>query len=281
MQSSFGANGKHKLTPFYPGYAARVALSSNPWNQSAFETQICAIILAPTLICISIYLTIKHLTLALNPSLSRVRPRLYPFIFVPADVSCLLVQAIGGSLAASAGRTNAKLLQDGNRAIIAGICLQVVVLLAFGVLCLDYFLRVKKWIHSAEVTPEAKALWEDKKFGLFGCAILGAYGCILIRCVYRVAEMAGGWGNYIMQDEPSFAVLDSAMVLIASMLLACFAPGIFFPQMSRRAKLSYGGKREKKSDTAVNTGDEREEDLEQGGLKVEEETREPSAAPSS
>jgi hypothetical protein len=35
-----------------------------------------------------------------------------------------------------------------------------------------------------------------------------------------------------MQDEPSFVVLESFMVLIASGVLAGFAPGIFFPQMS-------------------------------------------------
>jgi len=27
-----------------------------------------------------------------------------------------------------------------------------------------------------------------------------------------IAEMAGGWGNYIMQDEPSFIVLDGLSV---------------------------------------------------------------------
>jgi hypothetical protein len=128
-----------------PGYGARVPLTDNPWNKHAFETQIVAIILAPTLICISIYLTLKHVCLALNPALSRVRPHLYPFIFVPLDVSCLLVQAIGGALAASAATTNFKMVQHGNRCIIAGIVLQVVVLSFFGASAGDYILRVKKW----------------------------------------------------------------------------------------------------------------------------------------
>lgn len=141
--------------------------------------------LAPTLICISIYLTLKHLTTALDPALSRVRPRLLPFIFVPADVTCLLVQAIGGALAASGGSENRRLTEDGNRAIIAGIALQVVVLLAFGALCLDYWLRARRWVRSEGVTPAALALWNDKKFRTFGYAVLGAYVCVQIRCVYR------------------------------------------------------------------------------------------------
>jgi hypothetical protein len=35
-----------------------------------------------------------------------------------------------------------------------------------------------------------------------------------------------------MQHESSFVVLESFMVLIACLLLAIFAPGIFFPQMA-------------------------------------------------
>ncbi|SPQ25445.1 505f3e0a-8005-46ca-be49-b987d1fac54f [Thermothielavioides terrestris] len=199
------------------GYLARVPLTDNPWNKDAFETQIVAIILAPTLVCISIYLTLKHVCLSLNPALSRIRPHLYPFIFVPLDVSCLCVQAIGGSLAASAALSNFQLVQSGNRCIIAGIVLQVVVLLFFGSSATDYFFRVKKWIKSDEANPEAVALWHDKKFRMFA-----------------IAEMAGGWGNPIMQDEPSFIVLEGFMVLIPCLLLASFSPGILFPQMSAR-----------------------------------------------
>lgn len=143
--------------------------------------------MAPTLICISIYLTLKHLCQALNPNISRVRPRWYPLIFVPADVSCLLVQAIGGAIAATAGTTNVNmtLLNSGNHAIIAGIALQVVVLLGFGAMSLDYWLRARRWVHSPDVTPEALAMWNDRKFRTFGFAMLVAYICVQIRCIYR------------------------------------------------------------------------------------------------
>ena len=217
------------------GYASRVALSSNPWNSSAFQTQICAIVLGPTLICIGLYLTLKHAVKAINPSLSRVPPHLYPWFFIPADVSCLIIQAIGGGLAAAGGRDNFNLLQSGNRMIIAGIVLQVVVLGVFGLLAGEYLFRVRAWVVRGPAPEEAAgaALWRDGKFRIFVYAMAGAYWGLFIRCVYRIAEMAGGWGNHIMQDQPSFVVLESFMVLIASVLLAGFAPGIFFPQMAR------------------------------------------------
>ncbi|KAI0132429.1 RTA1 like protein-domain-containing protein [Xylariales sp. AK1849] len=241
------------------GYIARTQLHSNPWNQSAFETQICAIILAPTLICISIYLTLKHVTLSINPALSRIHPRLYPIFFVPADVSCLILQAIGGGMAASAGPDNAELLLAGDRMIIAGIALQVVILLFFGITSLDYLRRAKKWLETDQKNPEAVALWHDKKFRMFLYGVSGAYAAILIRCIYRIAEMAGGWGSTIMRDEPSFVVLEGFMVFIAVALLTAFPPGILFPAMAERESQRFrrkGGKATKSETGGIASGDE-------------------------
>lgn len=232
------------LTP--AGYIGRALLAINPWNSAAFKMQIVAIILGPTLVCIGLYLTLKHAVTALNPSLSRIPPRVYPLFFVPADVSCLVIQAIGGGVAASAGRDNYGLLQHGNRTIMAGIVLQVVVLGAFGALAGDYLFRVGRYFRSGSVPAQDQpgaALFVDKKFRTFVWAMVAAYSGLLIRCIYRIAEMAGGWGNEIMQDEPSFVVLESFMVLIACVLLAVFAPGIFFPQMSHRFRKAEEDKR--------------------------------------
>ncbi|KAI1209820.1 RTA1-domain-containing protein [Annulohypoxylon truncatum] len=237
----------------FAGYISRVLLHANPWNSSAFQTQICAIILAPTLICISIYLTLKHVTLSLNPALSRLRPRLYPLIFVPADVSCLILQAIGGSLAASAGYTHPELLESGDRVIIAGIALQCAVLGGFGVMVGDYWRRVRGWVRSVEGAAEegrlgeqdrlALATWRDRKFRMFVYAVAGAYAGILIRCIYRIAEMAGGWGNPIMQDEPSFVVLEGFCIVIPVILLTAFSPGFLFPAMAEREARRFGRKK--------------------------------------
>ncbi|KAM0325803.1 hypothetical protein ACHAQA_007105 [Verticillium albo-atrum] len=217
------------------GYAGRVLLNKNPWNSDAFQLQICAIILAPTMLCVAIYLTLKHVALALNPSLSRIRPRLYPWIFLPADMSCLVLQAIGGGISAAAGRTDRVLLDHGNRMIISGVALQVVVLLFFGLMGVDYWLRVKKYVHDGTTGAEketALAVYNNAKFRKFVYAIAGAFTAVIIRCIYRIVEMAGGWGNHIMQDQISFMILDASLVLIAVALLTAFHPGLFFPQMS-------------------------------------------------
>jgi len=216
-----------------PGYASRAMLHDNVWQDGPFKTQIVTIILAPTCLCAGLYLTLKHIVLALNPEFSRLKPRFYPWFFIPADVSCLVIQAIGGSIAATATSDIAK-LNHANRTIIAGIVLQVVVLGFFGLLGGEYLWRVRRWVLSGQA-PEGSsglAVWRDKKFKLFLYAIFVTYVMFFGRCVYRIAEMAGGWGNHIMQDEPSFVVLETFFIMIGSALLAIFAPGVFFPQMS-------------------------------------------------
>ncbi|KAM0273526.1 hypothetical protein ACHAQH_008298 [Verticillium albo-atrum] len=225
------------------GYAGRVLLNKNPWNSDAFQLQICAIILAPTMLCVAIYLTLKHVALALNPALSRIRPRLYPWIFLPADLSCLVLQAIGGGISAAAGRTDQNLLNHGNRMIISGVALQVVVLLFFGGMGVDYWLRVRRYVHDGTAGAEketALAVYNDGKFRKFVYAIAGAFTGIIVRCIYRIVEMAGGWGNHIMQDQISFMILDASLVLVAVALLTAFHPGIFFPQMAAGSRRKNG-----------------------------------------
>lgn len=85
--------------------------------------------------------------------------------------------------------------------------------------------------------------------------------------------MAGGWGNYIMQDQPSFTVLDSFMMLICVYLLSCFPPGIFFSRMGRGSRAS----REKDGQAPISAGEE-SQDPEHGGLKGEHEPKEPISA---
>lgn len=73
--------------------------------------------------------------------------------------------------------------------------------------------------------------------------------------------MAGGWGNEIMQDEPSFIVLEGFCVLIPVLLLASFQPGFLFPEMaermrtsSRKAKKMKGEKGQQTPESAAERG---------------------------
>lgn len=58
-----------------------------------------------------------------------------------------------------------------------------------------------------------------------------AYFGILIRCIYRIPELLGGWANDIMRNEPEFIVLEGWMILITVIAQTAFHPGSFFPAL--------------------------------------------------
>jgi hypothetical protein len=162
-------------------------MHKNVWDGPGFKLQITALVLAPTLLCAGIYLTLKHLALSLAPSLSRVKPRFYPLFFLPADVSCLVLQAIGGGVAASASGDDPQVSEHGNRLIIAGIALQVVVLLLFGVVGGEFLWRVRAEVRRGDDSRlvDGGLVWGKKRVRVFIWAVVGAYFAVLVRCVYR------------------------------------------------------------------------------------------------
>jgi len=90
--------------------------------------------------------------------------------------------------------------------MMVGIVSQVVTLFIFGVMAVDVFFRIRKF--QGNFNDATQALRNSKQFrGLIG-AITVAYFTTLVRCVYRIAEMAGGWKNPIMQDQAALIVLD-------------------------------------------------------------------------
>jgi hypothetical protein len=218
------------------GYVGRLLMHHNPWSGAGFKTQICCLVLAPSFLAAGIYVTLKHLVIYCGAENSRLKPRLYPWIFIGCDFGSIVLQAIGGGVAASAGDhvTNPKLLDAGNGLIVAGIAFQVATMGVCGLLMLDYYVRfqrakkAKSQAHVGSAYEKQSAVPnEARNFRLFCFAIGLVYTTILIRCIYRyvclrflcvnarltvgdfsLPEMAGGWGNPLMRNETEFLLLD-------------------------------------------------------------------------
>lgn len=94
----------------------------------------------------------------------------------------------------------------GTDLMIAGIIFQVITLCFFGLLVALYAFRT--WRAWSVVSFEAKELLAQTKFKAFLVAMSLAFVTSLTRCVYRIAEMVGGWANPIMRDEPSVIALE-------------------------------------------------------------------------
>ena len=238
------------------GYIGRLIMHQNPWSNPGFETQICCLVLAPSFLAAGIYLTLKHMVLYCGPEYSRLKANWYPWIFVGSDLGSIIVQAIGGGVAASAknkpASDNKTLVDSGDALIIAGIALQSVTMIVCGSLTLDFFLKRRKARTqdkaeadgAMDTSMDATHLPNDvntrspKRFRIFCWAIGFAYATILIRCLYRIPEMAGGWGNPRMRDEPVFLGLDGTMVALASIAFTVGHPGFMFPPMRKSRKVS-------------------------------------------
>ncbi|KIW43914.1 uncharacterized protein PV06_04964 [Exophiala oligosperma] len=243
------------------GYIGRIKLRHNVWNRSAFSQQIVCLIIAPSFIAAGIYLSLKHIVLYLGPQHSRLKPRLYTWVFIGCDIFSIVVQAAGGAIAGSAKSDNPTLLKVGNDTMIAGIGIQVVTMVICSLLALDFAIR---YLKRAE-RPRKSMSIDHTRFRLFCVAEVFAFIAVLIRCIYRIPEMAGGWGNSLMRKEDEFLILDGMMVALAAATLTLFHPGLFFPLMSGRWK------------TEAKLNNEREVLFSMQGMQQEQQSKRPSS----
>ncbi|KAL8869413.1 MAG: hypothetical protein Q9174_004289 [Haloplaca sp. 1 TL-2023] len=209
------------------GYAGRIIMHDNPWDETGFQMQICCLIIAPAFITAAVYLTLKHLVLTFGEEHSRIRARWYTWIFIGCDLFSLVLQGVGGGIAASADSDSTS--DAGGRLMLAGIVWQVFTLIVFAALCTDYALRAHKNKHTR--TAAASNLLRTFKFQAFIAGLVTAFTTISVRCIYRIAELAHGWSSEIMRNEDEFIVLEGVVIVIAAVCLTVFHPGYCFPPM--------------------------------------------------
>ncbi|KAL4869078.1 RTA-like protein [Aspergillus spectabilis] len=208
------------------GYVGRVLLHSNPYSTARFEMQICTLGLGPAFWSAAIYLTLKHEVNVLGRQFSLLRAEWYSWIFITCDLISLSLQGAGGGLAASAGH-DIEMQNAGSSVMLAGVVWQVVTLTVFAVISVHFFLQVKT-ASKIRLSREAREVWESRKFWVFCWGVGISFFTTYARCVYCIAEMAGGWRNPILQDEIGFIVLESAMCSVAVVALCITHPAYCF-----------------------------------------------------
>jgi hypothetical protein len=162
-------------------------LHQNPFGRTGFQIQICCLILGPAFNSAAIYLVLKHITLCFGPQYSAIKPRYYTYIFITGDLFSLILQAIGGGMAATAG-SNEKQQDTGDHLMMAGIGFQVVCLLFFAAAVIWYIIRRRR-APEVPFSREATDFLHNMRFRLFVYGFIAAYTCIMIRCIYRLVEM--------------------------------------------------------------------------------------------
>jgi RTA1 like protein len=186
--------------------------------------------IAPAFYAAGIYFCLRQIVITFGAENSRLPPAWYPRIFITCDVGSLILQALGGGMA-SAATHEGKNPSAGNHIMLAGLCIQVVTLVIFMGLSIDF--AVKTWQRISSMGKEAldpkhAALRDSRRFRGFLIALTFATLCIFTRSVYRVAELSEGWTGYLISTQRYFIGLEGAIVALGILSLNVFHPGFCF-----------------------------------------------------
>ncbi|KAI0126170.1 RTA1 like protein-domain-containing protein [Xylariales sp. AK1849] len=234
------------------GYAGRILSWENQWSENGFLIQICCLTIGPAFMAAGIYFCLKSIIYAFGQENSRIRPELYPRIFIPCDVISLILQAVGGGMASVASH-NGTNITPGNNIMISGLAFQVSTLLVFMILAIDFGIRTLRRPSALDHDPVLVSLRASWRFRLFLSALSLSTFCIFWRSVFRVAELSDGWTGPIMKRQDLFVGFEGVMVVVAVLALNVFHPNLCFREMER---FKSRGKGNGKSVSASSSGGE-------------------------
>ncbi|KIM93548.1 hypothetical protein OIDMADRAFT_46178 [Oidiodendron maius Zn] len=209
------------------GYAGRIMIWKNQWDNNGFLMQVVCL----TFMAGGIYL---------------IAPESYTRIFIPCDLGSLLLQAAGGGIASAASHSG-KNPNTGDNIMIAGLSIQVVTLLIFMILCVDFALRsYKRYRSMGEDAFDQNPIFVQTRGSLRFKGFVGtltlATICIFWRSVYRVAELSEGWTGNLIRHQWLFVGFEGIMVIVT-----CLALNVFNPVFAvKEAMTGFGGLRSKR-----------------------------------
>ncbi|RGP63484.1 hypothetical protein FLONG3_9871 [Fusarium longipes] len=210
-------------------YNLRIHSVLNQSEITPFVMTLTYTVLAPVLIAAGNYLLISRLILAVLPS-SRHRVLKIPGrhltpIFVTCDVIAFLIQGSGSGVASS-DNWQGEMERIGVKILIAG--------LAFQVFAFSLFLCVFRRFHvlaGRTAVDNAPKGWQKVVLSVYISSIL-----IMIRCIFRVVEFAGGRNSYAFNHEWLFWVFESLPMIGAIGIFCIYHPSRYLGSHGARHK---------------------------------------------
>lgn len=225
------------------GWMARFKSSENVYLTWAFEMQITCTILGPTPLLAAYFMILGYIIDILGPSYSRLSPKLYSIIFCTGDIVSLIVQGVGGGIAAAAfGR--GKDPEQGGHIMLGGILFQMFCLIIFTLCFVECFYR---YFTNKPVAPNSgldDALMKSaarrrmsKNVKLMIVGLTFTIAVILVRSIYRTLELIDGWTGRIITTQLYFNVMDGAMIVLAMYSLNFIHPGFLLKRQKNRDEM--------------------------------------------
>ncbi|KAE8151634.1 RTA1 like protein-domain-containing protein [Aspergillus avenaceus] len=209
-------------------YAVRAASVKTPDDVGLYATSATLIVVAPVLVCASLYILIGKLirssgrdsspeTETKEPPLlfERFSPSWIPRVFVTSDIVSFLTQAAGSGIASS-NDWQGKEKDVGVGILIAGLALQLFTFAFFLVVVVWFDVRV----FSSSSAREGSAA--GVRMVLNGIYVAGSL--IMVRLIYRVIEFSMGMDTYTWTHEWPLYVLEAVPMLFAMLALGWYHP---------------------------------------------------------
>ena len=186
---------------------------------------------APTFFTAGAYVILGRIISILGRKTSPISPVLYLWIFCTIDVISLVIQAVGGGLAAVAFNSTPEGDTDiGTNIMVAGIDFQLASVVVFSVLFFVVLYRATAVLHLS-------ILKIDRNLQVLVFATSFSILLIVMRSIYRTIELAGGWTGPVIETERYFLALDGAPMAAAVIIFNIFHPGALINRLVRNRDL--------------------------------------------
>ncbi|KAI0651899.1 RTA1 like protein-domain-containing protein [Trametes meyenii] len=217
------------------GWAARTRSHYVPLDGNAYLMQTVVLIISPTPLIGALFITFGRMSARLGHQYSRLSPQLYSKVFITADIIALLIQSVGGGIAASSN--DVKTGKLGSNIMLGGIVFQLISLTVFCVLLAEYLFRRFNDLplgskhypvsNSSQPFSTSGSSWTPVERPMVQLAVGLCVEAVFlyIRAIYRTVELADGWTGKIIQTQYLFFLFDGVMVILTMIALNVCHPG--------------------------------------------------------
>ena len=145
------------------GYVGRIMLHNNVFDNNDFIIYLVGLTIGPAFYSAGIYLCLARVIAVFGASVSYFSPRNITLFFCGCDCMSLVLQAVGGALAADDNTSSEE--NTGVNIMIAGLSTQVASTSVFAVVCTQMFFTIRRNPHL--VNPNSVALRRSYMFQFF------------------------------------------------------------------------------------------------------------------
>lgn len=222
------------------GWAGRLWSHYAPANFSPYVMQICCLVIAPTFYSAALYWAAGLAIANVAPQKSWLSGRAFKTLFITADLVSLIVQAVGGGMAGSAVGTDPQQVKTGSNIMLAGIVIQLVVMLFYVGYTAIWVFRARERVKLA-----------GSRFQWMLVGMLAASIGIIVRGCYRTPELAEGFSGWIATQQ-IWMLFDAVPVAFSSFVLNIIHPHwflVYSPEIA--AELSTSSEKPRDDPTAA------------------------------